>query len=73
MPLGAAGCKYTNKDAYCEFVVRDLFGGYRCSRYGYNLKLHPKYLEPIRLELCAKAAGECWLYKLLRENRENRT
>ncbi len=60
MSMGASGCKYTNKDAYCPHFDRGLFGC-RCSKYNKDLQIHARQKEPIRLEVCADDAGmEAW-------------
>jgi len=60
MSMGASGCKYTEKDAYCGHVERSLFG-FRCQKYGRDLQLHARQKEPIRLDVCGDDASiDAW-------------
>ncbi len=58
MSLGAAGCRYTEKDCYCAFMCIDVFCKYYCIKFKQELKEHTKYKEPIRCKECEEEADK---------------
>lgn len=72
MSLEAAGCKYTNKDAFCEFCIMNENGTFCCKKYG-ELQKHPKRNEPWRAKKCGDdAADEHWVAMLKERQRIKR-
>ena len=61
--LGAAGCKYTEKDAYCGHCQKEE-DKFTCLIYG-ELKTH-SCGEPVRAELC----GDEWNIEMKDRNKK---
>jgi hypothetical protein len=53
--LGAAGCIWSAENQFCGAIQRTP-GGYRCTKYGVELKTAPRVDEPFRAEICGDDA-----------------
>ena len=65
MSLGAAGCKYTEKDAFCGYIEKNLFG-FKCGKYHVELSTCPRLGEPFRAKKCGDDAGDAAWSQIMR-------
>jgi hypothetical protein len=68
MSLGAAGCKYTEKDAFCGHIERTP-SGFNCKKHHIELVTCPRLGEPFRAKECGDDAGDAAWSHIMRNRR----